>query len=219
MNTDPRSVADLAGTYAAQIKGKVVLCTGVSPGTMGAAFVEGIACASPALLILAGRNVAKTQQTADAITAAAAQQQQQQQGKRTEAVAVRTLELDLGSLASVRAAAAQVNGWADMPRLDVLVNNAGVMAIEWSPSSPEGYDGQFVTNHLGHFLFTNLVMPKLLQSPAPRVVNISSNGHRLSPVRFEDWNFQVSGLVCKPAKQSDSFLLPFALFLISPSSS
>lgn len=177
MNTDPRSASELAILYESQIKGKVVLTTGVSPGGIGAAFVAGIARAQPTLLILAGRNIAKVQQTADAVSATG--------------VKVRMLELDLVSLAAVRSAADKVNSWDDVPHIDVLVNNAGVMAIDWEPS-PEGYDSQLAANHLGPFLFTNLIMGKLLESPAPRVVNVTSDGHRLSPFRFDDYNFRVS---------------------------
>lgn len=67
------------------------------------------------------------------------------------------------------------------------------MAVDWAQSA-EGYDSQLVVNHLGPFLFTNLIMGKLLKSPAPRIVNVTSGGHRLSPFRFEDYNFRVSFL-------------------------
>ncbi|KAI1142096.1 NAD(P)-binding protein [Hypoxylon sp. FL0543] len=174
-NTDQRTAGELADTYAPQIKGKIVLTTGVSPGGIGAAFVLGIARAQPELIILAGRNLTKIQQTADALSATG--------------VRARTLEIDLASLSAVRAAAEVVNGWEDVPRIDVLVNSAAVMAIDWAPS-PEGYDSQLVTNHLGPFLFTNLIMGKLLKSSAPRVVNVTSAGHRLSPFRFDDYNFR-----------------------------
>lgn len=113
MNEDPRTASELAATYESQIKGKIVLTTGVSPGGLGAAFVLGIAQSQPALLILAGRNLAKVQQTADAISATG--------------VKVRILELDLISLASVRTSAEKVNSWDDVPQVDVLVNNAGVV--------------------------------------------------------------------------------------------
>ncbi|KAK0610130.1 hypothetical protein B0T17DRAFT_501023 [Bombardia bombarda] len=165
--------ADLASTIA----NKTILTTGVSPGGLGAIFAETIAAASPALLILAGRNTTKIQATADAIA------------KAHPKVKVKLLELDLGSLAAVRKSAAEVNSWDDVPRIDVLVNNAGIMAHPYK-LTPEGFESQFGTNHLGHFLFTNLVMGKLLKSEGvPRVVNVSSDGHRLGAVRFHDYNF------------------------------
>ncbi|KAL4865580.1 hypothetical protein BDV12DRAFT_188063 [Aspergillus spectabilis] len=172
------STADeLVRHFSAEIKGRVVLTTGPSPTSIGATFVESLAKAEPALIILAGRSTAKLQKTADAISQISSQ------------VPVRLLQLDLGSLAAVREAAAQVNGWDDVPRIDVLVNNAGIMATDFS-LSPEGFENQFATNHLGHFLFTNLIIDKILASSAPRVVNVSSDGHRLSPIRWGDYNFQ-----------------------------
>lgn len=176
------------------IKGKVVLTTGVSPSTLGAIFVETIAQAKPELLILAGRNPNKLRETAETLSTA-------HPGLQT-----RLLRLDLGSLAAVREAAAEVNGWSDVPLIDVLVNNAGIMATEFALSA-DGFESQFATNHLGHFLFTNLIMAKILAASArgpPRVVAVSSDGHRLSPIRWADYNFTVRCSHCffhsKPAR-------------------
>lgn len=166
------------GHFPAEIKDKVVLTTGPSPTSIGATFVEAIARAQPALIILAGRNLSKLRKTADAIS------QKQPQ------VPVRLLQLDLGSLAAVREAAAEVKSWDDVPHIDVLVNNAGIMATKFA-LSPDGFENQFATNHLGHFLFTNLIMDKVLASRSPRVVNVSSDGHRLGPIRWADYNFRV----------------------------
>ncbi len=55
------------------------------------------------------------------------------------------------------------------------------------PPAPSG------TNHLGHFLFTNLIMPKILASPSPRIVNVSSTGHMASDIRYDDPTFQEKG--------------------------
>ncbi|KAL2861654.1 hypothetical protein BJX68DRAFT_9775 [Aspergillus pseudodeflectus] len=168
---------ELVKNLAAEIKGKVILTTGPSPASIGATFVETVARAQPALLILAGRSTSKLQQTADAIT------------KENPSVPVRLLQLDLGSLAAVRKAASEVNSWTDVPHIDVLVNNAGIMATDFA-LSPEGYESQFATNHLGHFLFTNLIIEKVLTASSPRIVNVSSDGHRLSPIRWADTNFR-----------------------------
>ncbi len=72
----------------------------------------------------------------------------------------------------------------------VRVNNAGIMAVPWSKTE-DGFESQFATNYLGHFLFTNLLMSKLLAAKTPRVVIVSSNGHRLSPIRWTDINYGV----------------------------
>lgn len=176
-----KTASSLARLYAAQIKGKVVLTTGVSQSGIGSAFIKAIASSQPSLLILAGRNAAKAQETAQVLEAE----------NPDSPVKVRTLELDLSSLAAVRAAADTVNKWPDVPHIDLLVNNAGIMAVDYA-LSPDGYESQFATNHLGPFLFTNLIMDKILASVRPRIVMISSDGHQLCPIRFYDYNFRVS---------------------------
>lgn len=173
------TATELVSDYAPHIKGKTILATGVTPGTLGGFYVQSIAAAKPANLILAGRNGTKLSQCANEITA------------EHPEVNIRTLQVDLSSLKSARDAANQVNSWDDIPVIDVLVNNAGIMAVDYKLSE-DGVESQFATNHLGPFLFTNLVIRKVLGSTAPRVVMVTSDGHRLSPVRFYDYNFDVS---------------------------
>jgi NAD(P)-dependent dehydrogenase (short-subunit alcohol dehydrogenase family) len=96
-------------------------------------------------------------------------------------------ELELASLASVRSCAEGFLG--DHDRLDVLVNNAGVMACPFGRTS-DGFELQFGTNHLGHFLLTNLLAPALVAAAPARVVSLSSRGHRLSDVDLDDPNFE-----------------------------
>lgn len=169
---------DVIQDVAQHVTGKVILTTGVSPTGLGAAFCQAIAKASPKLLILAGRSPARVEETAKAITS------------QYPNVAVRALTLDLANLAQVREAAKQMNAWTDVDRIDVLVNNAGIMAKPFELI--DGVESQFLTNHLGPFLFTNLIMDKILKSDSPRVVCVSSDGHRLSHIRFDDYNFEVS---------------------------
>lgn len=96
---------------------------------------------------------------------------------------------------AVKAAAAEVSSLTD--RLDLIINNAGFMSQQrqWTK---EGIEGQFGANHIGHFLFTNSLAPQLLAaakanaSGATRVVNLTSLGHRLSPIRFSDYNLEKS---------------------------
>ncbi|MFC4454847.1 oxidoreductase [Deinococcus sonorensis] len=97
------------------------------------------------------------------------------------------ITLDLGSLASVRAAAAEV--LARVPRLRLLINNAGTMATPFGQTS-DGFETQFGTNHLGPFLFTTLLMPALLAAAPARVVVLSSIGHRRSDVHLDDPNYR-----------------------------
>ena len=95
--------------------------------------------------------------------------------------------LELGSLAGVRACAEGFLG--DHDRLDVLVNNAGVMACPFGTTA-DGFELQFGTNHLGHFLLTNLLAPALVAARPARVVSLSSRGHRFSDVDLDDPNFE-----------------------------
>lgn len=91
--------------------------------------------------------------------------------------------LDLSSLASVRAAAAEVAGRVEV--LDLLVNNAGVMAPPRTLTE-DGFELQLGTNHLGHFALTGRLLPLLLAAPAARVVTVSSGAHRLGSIAFDD---------------------------------
>lgn len=173
------TATELVSDYAYLIKGKTILATGVTPGTLGGFYVQSIAAANPAKLILAGRSSTKLQQCAQEITA------------KNPQVNIRVLQIDFSSLRSTRSAANQLNGWDDIPVIDVLVNNAGIMAVDYKLSE-DGVESQFATNHLGPFLFTNLIMGKMLKANAPRIVMVTSDGHRLSPIRFHDYNFDVS---------------------------
>jgi NAD(P)-dependent dehydrogenase (short-subunit alcohol dehydrogenase family) len=72
--------------------------------------------------------------------------------------------------------------------LDILINNAAIMASPEQRVGP-GWESQFATNHLGHFALTNLLLPALSAGPGARVVSLSSTGHKLSAIRFDDINF------------------------------
>lgn len=168
---------DIANDCRDRIRGKVVLTTGVSPGGLGAGFVERLAVYEPKLLILAGHDISKSERTAEAIKTVAPH------------VKTRVLELDLSSQKQIRKAAQEVNAYGEP--IDVLVNNAGVHSGQYS-TTVDGIEDHFGTNHIGHFLFTNLIMDQVLAAgPSARVVNVASSGHRFSPVRFDDWGFDV----------------------------
>lgn len=94
---------------------------------------------------------------------------------------VSVVRLDLADLASVRTCAATV--LADGEGVDLLVNNAGVMAIPLQ-RTVDGFEMQFGTNHLGHFALTGLLLTALLSRPGARVVTVSSNAHRIGRIRF-----------------------------------
>jgi NAD(P)-dependent dehydrogenase (short-subunit alcohol dehydrogenase family) len=92
---------------------------------------------------------------------------------------VEVRRLDLADLASVREFAAGVEA------LDLLVNNAGVMAVPRSETA-DGFEAQLGTNHLGHFALTGLLLETLLAGTDPRVVTVSSNAHKLGKIDFDD---------------------------------
>ena len=106
---------------------------------------------------------------------------------------MQTVLLDLMSQESIRQAAVDVTNLTD--RLDIVINNAGIMTPK-RQLTVEGIEAQFGANHIGHFLLTNLLMPQLLSAAksgtpgSTRVVNLTSLGHRISPVRFHDYNFE-----------------------------
>ena len=120
-------------------------------------------------------------------------------------VNVEVVELDLSSLQSVRQAATQLDGMTE--RIDILINNAGVMGLPDRTLSDHGVEIQFATNYLGHFLLTNLLMEKMISSAThgphgqTRIINITSAGHVLTPVRFSDYNYD--GAPVPPEEQPD----------------
>ncbi|KAK1622257.1 short-chain dehydrogenase [Colletotrichum phormii] len=174
-NNETRA-SDLVTVYTPHIAGKTILITGVSPGSIGDSFVKQVAVAKPATFILAGRSPSKFQPLIDELATTHPD------------INIKSLNLDLTPFANVRKAAETVNSWADVPHIDLLANNAGIMASAYGLTE-DGFESQFQTNHLGHFLFTNLIMPKILASASQRIVNISSNAHRLGHVRWTDYNF------------------------------
>lgn len=95
--------------------------------------------------------------------------------------------LDLGDLASVREFATSYESEAQGDGLDLLINNAGVMALPYRQTA-DGFETQFGVNHLGHFALTGLLLPRLLRTPGARVVSVSSAFHVLSNIDMGDLN-------------------------------
>jgi NAD(P)-dependent dehydrogenase (short-subunit alcohol dehydrogenase family) len=153
------------------LTGKRAIVTGSSSG-IGIETARALAAAG-AEVIIAVRNTEAGTRTAADITAT------------TGNAAVDVGELNL---ADPRSVAAFVAGWSEP--LDLLVNNAGVMAIPDLMLTPEGWELQFATNHLGHFALAFGLHDALAAAPAgARIVSLSSRGHLRSPVVFEDINF------------------------------
>lgn len=148
--------------------GRVAVITGATSG-LGLETARVLA-QHGATVVIAGRDPARTAAAADRIRA-------------VQTGSVEIAELDLASLESVRKAADDLA--ARFPRLDLLINNAGVMMPPYSLTK-DGFELQFGTNHLGHFALTGLLLSSLLAQPGSRVVTVSSNGHRAGRLNFAD---------------------------------
>jgi NAD(P)-dependent dehydrogenase (short-subunit alcohol dehydrogenase family) len=155
------------------LHGKRILVTGVSAG-LGIETARSLA-AHGAHVVGAARDLTKAEAaTAEVRNAAAAN------GGGFELI-----ELDLASFKSVRACADEL--LAKKEPLDVVIANAGVMATPFG-KTVDGFETQFGTNHLGHFLFVNRIAPLIRKGG--RLVNLSSAGHRFSNVDLDDANFE-----------------------------
>jgi len=104
-------------------------------------------------------------------------------------LSVETRAMDLADLASVQAFASDVADHWD--RLDLLINNAGIMACPETRVGP-GWEAQFAVNHIGHFVLTRELAPSLKNAKGARVVSLSSLAHKNSPIRFDDIHFSES---------------------------
>ncbi len=155
------------------LRHKFVIVTGASAG-LGVETARALASAG-ANVVLAGRNAARLNEAAATIR------------DRVPDASLEIGVLDLTSLDSVRGFAT----WYGMThtRLHLLINNAGVMYTPFEHTS-EGFELQFGTNHVGHFLLTCLLVPQLLADPPSRVVNLSSGGHMTSDIVWDDVNFE-----------------------------
>ncbi len=154
------------------LSGQRFLVTGVSAG-LGVETARALA-AHGADVVGAARDLTKAEgATADVRDAA-----------KTGGGSFELIQLDLASLASVRAAADALN--ADGRKFDVVITNAGVMAAPFGKTA-DGFETQFGTNHLGHFTFVNRIAS--LIKDGGRLVSLASSGHRFSDVNLEDPNF------------------------------
>jgi NAD(P)-dependent dehydrogenase (short-subunit alcohol dehydrogenase family) len=154
-------------------KGRAIIVTGSTSGIGKQA--ARVLAKKNGTVILAVRNVNKGQGVAD----------EMRQEYALADVSVR--ELDLASLASVRAFAGGIN--QDYDRLDVLINNAGVMMCPYSKTQ-DGFEIQMGTNHLGHFALTGLLMPLLKRTQGSRIVALSSGAHSMGNIDFSDLNWE-----------------------------
>jgi NAD(P)-dependent dehydrogenase (short-subunit alcohol dehydrogenase family) len=154
------------------LTGKVAVVTGASTG-LGLETARALAAAG-AHVVLAVRSADKGEASLATVR------------EQVPEASVEYGILDLASLDSVREfAAAMLDAH---PRIDILVNNAGVMYTPFDRTA-EGFEMQFGTNHLGHFLMTNLLVPALVAAAPARIVNLSSGGHAASDIIWDDPNY------------------------------
>jgi len=153
------------------LTGKIAIVTGANSG-IGYEMARALAH-KEATVILACRNKARGE---------AAVRQIDQEYSEAQ---VELMQLDLSDLASVRRFADEFSSHYD--RLDILINNAGIMAIPFGKTA-DGFELQFGTNHLGHFALTGLLLDFLIRTPKARVTTVSSGGHRFGKIDFDNLN-------------------------------
>ncbi len=176
--------------------GRIAVVTG--PGGLGFETALGLARAG-ARVILAGRNPDKG-------AAAVAMIRAQAPGAD-----VAFASLDLARLGSVASCAASLID--QLPRLDILINNAGVMAPATRQETADGFELQFGVNYLGHFALTARLLPLLRQGDRPRVVSLSSVAHRMGAIHFGDLQWRRRYSAWGAYGQSKLAMLIFALEL------
>lgn len=192
---------EVAKAFADGIRGKTVLVTGGNRHGLGFSAAHALvstitllkryrhptdgfqASQSPAQIILTGRSVPRIQECVDALK------------EEFPNVVYKILQVDLSAQDSVRAAAAEVLAWDDVPSINLIINSAGVMGVQERTITKDGIELTFATNHIGHWLLSCLLMPKLIKaaenSPkgATRIVNISSGSPYRATMRWSDINF------------------------------
>ena len=165
MTTSNWTVADMP-----HLEGKTAIVTGATAG-LGLVSATELA-ARGASVTLAVRDVARGERAARIIREA------------YPGAVVSVAKLDLASLASIREFS---SGYIKShKRLDILMNNAGIMGVPQREVTADGFEAQFGTNHLGHFALTGLLLPLIKKTPGARIVTVSSNLHKTGVMNFDD---------------------------------
>src|SRR6267143_2099947 len=162
----------MAGSTQVEISSQLGRTAVITGATGGLGYETALALAKAGTeVILTGRYDAKGQSAVDKIS------------REVTDARVSYQHLDLASLASVADFAQRMYA---RPSLDLLINNAGVMALPRRQTTADGFEMQFGTNHLGHFALTARLMPLLRRASGPRVVSVSSLAHRTGFIDFAD---------------------------------
>jgi len=181
-------------TSLARLEGKTVLITGANTG-IGKETALDLARRGADVHILC-RNIVKGQNAADEIS-------------RTVGKKVSVHSLDVSSMESVRECAKKITDELKLVKIDILINNAGVMACPFTKTK-DGFELQFATNHLGHFLLTLELLPLIRKGKNPRIVTVSSLAHKYGKIHFDDMNF--SSTAYRPFKAYNQSKLANILF-------
>jgi len=177
--------------------GKLAVVTGATSG-LGLETARALAGAG-ASVVLAARDAAKADAAMAQIRAA----------HPTAKLAFQ--HIDLASLASVRAAAAALA--AAHPAIDLLINNAGLMAIPTRMLTQDGFEMQLGANYFGHYALTALLLPNILAASAPRVISLASQAHRPGSIDFNNLNWERGYTAWGAYSRSKLAMLMFALEL------
>lgn len=165
--------------FASQIKDQTFVITGAGKPSIGSQIATSLARKLPAHILIASRSAQKVELALEDI--------------KTIDPSIKTtfVQVDLSDHHSVRRAAKEI--LAAAPKIDVLINSAGNMALKEYTVDKQGIEMQLSANHVGHFLLTNLLVPALLaagsETGLARVVNLTSSGYQISPFHFSDYNF------------------------------
>lgn len=164
-------------TSTKSLKGKTVVITGANTGIGKETAVD--LASRGARVIIGCRNMEKAKEALKEIQ------------ERSGSTFVFLEKLDLSSLESVRTFADKILN--SEPRLDILINNAGVMACDYQKTK-EGFEMQFGVNHLGHFLLTMLLLDLIKRSAPSRIINVSSSAHAMGSqkINFDDIHYEKS---------------------------
>lgn len=155
------------------LTGKIIIITGANSGL---GYESSLALARKgATVIMACRSRNKAEQARDEVL------------KQVPQATLVLMDLDLASIDSIKSFAASFDATYD--RLDILLNNAGLMAIP-EQRTKDGFEMQLGVNHFGHFALTGLLFPKLIQTEGSRIVNVSSMAHTMGSFDFNDLNWE-----------------------------
>ncbi|KAI4595536.1 hypothetical protein KJ359_006882 [Pestalotiopsis sp. 9143b] len=167
---------EVVAAFGEHVKGKTFVLTGAAQAGLGGHAAISLALREPAHIIIASRTEEKVKPILSEILVI------------DSSIKTTFVQLDLTDRDSVRRAAEKIRDVA--PKIDVLINNAGIMAVQEYTKDKQGVELQLSANYLGHFLLTNLLLPNIVAAgKGSRVVNVVSMGYRGSPFRFDDWNF------------------------------